>query len=146
MAKKAQVIAVTTILVIIAIAGFGLKVLGDVWDQSEKHATQAEQVKTVIEDVKALKPEVKENTEGRKQVQTDIEWIKSAVDRIEKKPKGETTEREDRVNNHIASALAELHELNENFASTPDQYFTINDAQLAINRIRATFAQETPRG
>lgn len=54
----------------------------------------------------------------------------------------ETTEREDKINHCIASALAELHELNEGFARTPDQFFTINDAELAINRIRPAFNQE----
>jgi len=37
------------------------------------------------DDIKILAPKVDMNTEGRKEVQTDIKWIRSTLERIEKK-------------------------------------------------------------
>ena len=48
-------------------------------------ATQSNRLDTVYFTVEAMKPEVKINTEARKEIQTDIKWIKGSLVRIEDK-------------------------------------------------------------
>jgi len=44
----------------------------------------AANVQDNTDDIKILAPKVDMNTEGRKEVQTDIKWIRSTLERIEK--------------------------------------------------------------
>jgi len=68
-------ITIATILAIIMFAG------GIIWAM----ATQSNRIDTVYFTVEAMKPEVKINTEARKEIQTDIKWIKGSLVRIEDK-------------------------------------------------------------
>lgn len=86
MAKSTGIkITIATIATVLGIAWVVWRMGDEIWDQGATHAAEAVVLKTTVKRVDKLEPEVKLNTEGRTQVQTDIEWIKGAVDRIEKK-------------------------------------------------------------
>ena len=53
--------------------------------------------------------------------------------------------REDEITRHIASALAELHELN-GLAREPNEFLAINDAEIAMHDVRKAFEMEIPKG
>lgn len=58
MAKKAQVITIATVAVIVGIVVGVWRIGGGIWSQGGAHAAQTVQLDTVIEDVKVLKPSV----------------------------------------------------------------------------------------
>jgi len=85
MAKKGQVIAITTILAAITIIAFGVSVLGKVFDQGGKHAAQEARVNTICEEVKIMKPKVNELDRKVLVIETKQQAILTGIEKIQKK-------------------------------------------------------------
>ena len=85
MAKKGQVIAVTSIIAAITIIAFGVSVLGKAFDQGGRRAAETARVNTVCEEVKVIKPKVE--ALDRRMLITEMKQqaILTGVEKIQKK-------------------------------------------------------------
>ena len=52
--------------------------------------------------------------------------------------------RQDKVKHKIAIVLQVLGNLSDNLAKEPDQWHAINEAEVAMHKVRKTFEQEIP--